>query len=435
MVSNTIKGKCSCNNNHSDFLSCYWRIMASEQIRILPHRKAKGTDICGVESSQYIVRSDLACYMKAYHLRDVEKQPKVHSLHPNCTDGDHYLATPHHFYVIRGHECRRVKSLRKDNDASIFVLHPMCRGGDFYLARDERNFYIVFSGRGKYLHVSDMSTAADAKEIALHEDCKGGFYYFATAGYFYLVKPEDEEDRWRLQYRRTRDMKNYKEGVTFPIASSVANFLQSARTTEIVSHDSEEAWQMDVCGQESDQYVVRSDLKCYMKAWHLRDIKWQPTIHSLHPSCTGGLHYLATPHYFYVINSNCDEYRRVKDLSSDKDATVSKLHDRCRNGSFYLATNDKNFYIVFASRGKYAHVTDLSTAADWEENDLHDACKGGLHYFATEGYFYFIKPVETDSPWKFRYHRTRNLHTNEDGITFPIHSSAVGFMSMSIESS
>ena len=399
-----------------------------ELIQIVPHRKAKGTDICGVESSQYIIRSDLECYMKAYHLRDVEKQPKVHSLHPNCTNGDHYLATPHHFYVIIGHECRRVKSLRKDNDASIFVLHPMCRGGDFYLATDERNFYIVFSGRGKYLHVSDMSTAADAKEIALHEDCKGGLYYFATAGYFYLVKPADENERWRLQYRRTRDMKDYKEGVTFPLASPVANFIQSVRTTKIVSHD--DVKEMDICGQESYQYIVRSDLKCYMKAWHLRDVKWQSTVHSLHPSCTGGLHYLATPHYFYVING--DEYRRVKDLSSDKGATVSKLHDRCQGGTFYLATNDKNFYIVFASRGKYAHVTDLSTAADWDENDLHDACKGGLHYFATEGYFYFIKPAETNSPWKFRYHRTRNMHTSEDGITFPIHSFAAGFMSMSI---
>ena len=33
--------------------------------RIVPRNKAKGTDLCGQSSYQYIIRSDLDCYLKA----------------------------------------------------------------------------------------------------------------------------------------------------------------------------------------------------------------------------------------------------------------------------------------------------------------------------------------------------------------------------------
>lgn len=395
--------------------------------RIVPREDAaKGTDICGIESSQCIIRSDLGCYMKVYHLRDIVRQPKVHPLRSECSQGDHYLATPHHFYIIKGDEYRRVKSLRTDKGATIANLHWSCRGGDYYMATDDSNFYIVFADEGKCLHVNDMSTGANLKKYDLHDACKGGYYYFATAGYFYLVKPVDDE--WSLQYHRTRDMRDDRDGVTFPISPSIANFIQGTMA-EIVSHKEVNA--VDICGQESYQYIIRSDLGCYMKAWHLRDIDKQPTVHYLHPNCKQGDHYLATPYHFYVIKG--DECRRVKDISEDSDATIITLHSECQGGSFYLATDDNNFYIIFADRGTYVHVTDMSTAANMEVHKLHADCKKGLHYFATAGYFYLVKPVETGAKWSFQYHRTRDMKTNEEGVTFPIYPFVAEFLSISVD--
>ena len=118
-------------------------------IRIVPRNEAKGTDFCGQRSYQYIIRSDLDCYMKAYHVRDGDDPVTMHLLHPTCAWGDHYLATPDHFYIIKGDECRRVKDLSTGADPTTFTLHDECRNGDFYMAKNSTNFFVIRSNRGQ----------------------------------------------------------------------------------------------------------------------------------------------------------------------------------------------------------------------------------------------------------------------------------------------
>ena len=121
----------------------------ANQIRIVPRNEAKGTDFCGQRSYQYIIRSDLGCYMKAYHVRDGDDPVTIHLLHPTCAGGDHYLATPDHFYIIKDDECRRVKDLSTGADPTTFTLHEVCKNGDFYMAKNSTNFFVIRSNRGQ----------------------------------------------------------------------------------------------------------------------------------------------------------------------------------------------------------------------------------------------------------------------------------------------
>ena len=117
-------------------------------IQIVPRNKVKGTDLCGQRSYQYIIRSDLGCYMKAYHVRDGDDPVTIHPLHPTCAWGDHYLATPGsicscapgHFYIIKGRECRKVTDLSTGANPTTFDLNAECQDGDFYMANDSKNF-------------------------------------------------------------------------------------------------------------------------------------------------------------------------------------------------------------------------------------------------------------------------------------------------------
>ena len=90
--------------------------------------------------------------MKAYHVRDGDDPVTIHPLHPTCAWGDHYLATPDYFYIIKGDVCRRVKDLRTGADPEIFPLHDKCKPNSgaypancFYTATDSSNFYIIYA--------------------------------------------------------------------------------------------------------------------------------------------------------------------------------------------------------------------------------------------------------------------------------------------------
>ncbi|XP_071978381.1 uncharacterized protein [Engystomops pustulosus] len=189
--------------------------------KILPKNKAKGVDFCGVGKYYYIVRSDLACYMRSTNFNKGENL-EIFSLHPACRDGDHYLAHKDDlFYVIKGNYYRRVKNMNTDEDSVVYTLHPNCQGGDFYLSAWD-SFYIIYLSRGVYRKTKNMNKDEDSEEYSLHPNCKNGLYYFGTEDYYYFVKPHDE---WGIQYVRSTNFHENTNTETFSFHPSVINFL------------------------------------------------------------------------------------------------------------------------------------------------------------------------------------------------------------------
>ena len=94
---------------------------------------------------------------------------------------------------------------------------------------------------------------------------------------------------------------------------------------------------IDICGGGNPEiYIIRSDLKCYMKtakpnldyAPKFRDQSY--TIYPLHPICTGADHYVQGPDGFNIIKD--DHYFTVSDLSMPVDLSIEKipLSDYCK---------------------------------------------------------------------------------------------------------
>ena len=202
---------------------------------------------------------------------------------------------------------------------------------------------------------------------------------------------------------------------------------------------------VDFCGT-SKLYIVRSDLGLYLESSDFEK-GTDAIVRILHPDCSGGDHYLSrvyspffgTDYPWFVIITG-DHFRRVTDLSTAADMTAdTRLHEKCRGGDFYLATSSfrsgarsPSFIIVFADDGMYRVVSDLGTAKDAREYKLHDACKGGLYYWATESYWagrvwhYLVK----QEGGELRFHYTKDLGTNEGGATQAFHPSVMNFLTM-----
>ena len=200
--------------------------MATPVPQIVPRgSKAKGTDICGQESWQYVIRSDLGYYMLSYHIRDV-KNMEICPLHPTCSWGDHYVGVGSGtkcFYIIKGNSCRCVSSLETDEDSTTFTLRSECVGGDFYMATYDDKFYVI---RGsKLVLVEDMKNGASGTVTKkdMHRNCTGGLYYWATRGFFYFIKPSASV--WGFEYHRTRDLTTDSEPTDFTVDPTVAKFL------------------------------------------------------------------------------------------------------------------------------------------------------------------------------------------------------------------
>ena len=202
-----------------------------KRIQIVPRDKAEGTDFCGQRSDQFIIRSDLGCYMKAYHVRDGDIPVKIYPLHPTCAEGDHYLATPKHFYIIKDNKCRKVTDLYRGADPETFQLHPGCEGGLFYMAKDSDNFFIIKSTECK--HVTNLKSGkvktSDQQILEKYEFNKaddhdiGSCYHWATTGYLYFLNPITT---WSLEYHRTKDLfKDPDECNDFPVYPPITAFL------------------------------------------------------------------------------------------------------------------------------------------------------------------------------------------------------------------
>ena len=205
-----------------------------KRIRIVPRDEAKGTDFCGQRSDQFIIRSDLRCCMKAYHVRDGDIPVKIYPLHPTCAGGDHYMATPKHFYIIKGNKCRKVTDLYRGADPETFQLHPDCQGGLFYMAKDSDNFFIITynSQESKYdcKHVTNLKDGkvknSDQQILGKYKFSEadiGSRYYWATTGYLYFLNPITT---WSLEYHRTKDLfKDPEKCNDFPVYPPITAFL------------------------------------------------------------------------------------------------------------------------------------------------------------------------------------------------------------------
>ncbi|XP_069490135.1 uncharacterized protein [Ambystoma mexicanum] len=179
---------------------------------------------------------------------------------------------------------------------------------------------------------------------------------------------------------------------------------------------------VDFCGVDKYYYIVRSDMKCYMRSTNFNEGK-DLSVFSLHNSCLGGDHYLAhEDDLFYIIKTT--SYRRVSNMNTDCDAVVYSLHPNCQGGDHYLSAFGK-FYIIYASEGKYRRVKNMNTDEDAVEYDLHENCKNGLYYWGVKDYYYYVKPHDQ---WGIQYYRCTNFNTNEDGVSYSFHEDVVNFL-------
>ena len=215
-----------------------------------------------------------------------------------------------------------------------------------------------------------------------------------------------------------------------------------------------EAPGVDFCGGVSGEIcIIRSDLKCYMTVADLHTGK-DATLHSLHPSCSGGDHYFAiysnpgigaSRTSYYIVKGN--EFREVSDLTNDTDPRMGVLHERCQGGDFYVATAKfftatyiRIFIIVFIDKGILRVVTDLETGqkdaalVTWEaEYNLNKEMLDGLYFFGTKTKtagklaFYVIKPY---GKWGLQYYCSDDMGTDgeKSGQTSSVHPSVTNFL-------
>ena len=197
---------------------------------------------------------------------------------------------------------------------------------------------------------------------------------------------------------------------------------------EIVPKKAPEARGIDFCATNGCYYIIRSDLGVYMRCKNFHEAK-DIEIFSLNQACQWGDHYLAGKFgilgiltYFYIIKGN--EYRRVTDMSLDKDAVVYNLHPNCRGGTFYYSAFGK-YYIVFADRGVYRRVKNMNTDKDAVEYSIHPAFQNGLYIWGETDYVYCLKQADR---WGVIYHRSTNMNLNEDPCTVSLHESVLNFV-------
>ncbi|ROJ18937.1 hypothetical protein DPX16_0295 [Anabarilius grahami] len=188
---------------------------------IIPKSKTKGIDFCALgEYKFHIIRSDLGCYMRTNNLKE-GSNISIHSLHPSCQNGDHYLGSGDWFYIIKGNSYRRVTDLTKDSGAEVYSLHPNCQGGDHYFSA-YGYFHIIFHGKGTFRSVTDMNTDSGAEEYNLHPNCRNGLYYWGVLNYYYFLKPVSE---WGVEFHTSKNLhRDYCVGV-YSVHPDVLNFL------------------------------------------------------------------------------------------------------------------------------------------------------------------------------------------------------------------
>ena len=223
--------------------------------RIVSHREAKGVDIAG-NFQNYIIRSDLGCFMCVTQNLDREQECTIFPLHPTCANGDQYFS--YHiremdlisssntdrmfYYVIKGNSCRQVEDLSTDANARVSDVHKDCQNGDFYMASHlgAPAFIIIYAKDWTFRAVSDLKSAEPSsfyKDIYhhsgpynIHNNCKEGLYYwtvdignvFASTTNFKIIKGINE---WGVEIHGTLDLTTDDGGYDETITRSITNFL------------------------------------------------------------------------------------------------------------------------------------------------------------------------------------------------------------------
>ncbi|CAM2102814.1 unnamed protein product [Caretta caretta] len=125
---------------------------------LVPRKDSLGTDIFRNNNGDYIVHSDLGCYLQT-ELDNI----KIQRLHPLCQGGDHYLGCVEdpNAYIIKGSSYRVVKDLSMDEEA--------------------KDWGIVCS-------VEDLGTDEGGFDSCLAPECCEGLYYFGIQEFLTLIK-------------------------------------------------------------------------------------------------------------------------------------------------------------------------------------------------------------------------------------------------------
>ncbi|XP_056605096.1 uncharacterized protein LOC130421305 [Triplophysa dalaica] len=188
---------------------------------IVPRKKTKGVDFCGLNYYYYIIRSDIGCYMQAGNFNK-GLELSVFKLHPSCQNGDHYFGHKNrYFYVIKGKSYRRVRDLSTDSDAAVANLHANCQGGDHYFSAFDW-FYVIFQGKGRFRRTKDLSLDSEAGEYKLHPNCSNGLYYWGLPDHIYFLKQASE---WGVEYYKGTDLEKDKRTDVYSVHPDVLNFL------------------------------------------------------------------------------------------------------------------------------------------------------------------------------------------------------------------
>lgn len=190
--------------------------------RIVPRKDAPGTGIFRKRHGDFMVRSDLGCYLRTERL-ETGRSIEIRGLHPSCQGGDHYLGSERDpdIYIIKGDSYRVVQDLSTDEGAQVYQLHPNCRGGDHYMKRADF-FFILFFGQGVVRGVCDLSTDSRGEDIPLHPQCCLGLYYFGIGSYWAMVTVDQ---RWGAQFYLYKSFINANLAAVYSIHPDLVSFL------------------------------------------------------------------------------------------------------------------------------------------------------------------------------------------------------------------
>ncbi|KYO48251.1 uncharacterized protein LOC109283178 [Alligator mississippiensis] len=189
---------------------------------IVPRKEAPGTGVFRKSNGDYIIRSDLGCYLRTQFL-ETGHSTEIRDLHPSCRDGEHYLGSERdpNIYIIKRDSYRVVQDLSTDQGAKVYELHPNCRGGDHYM-KCSNFFLILFCERGVMRGVGNLSTDYEGEDVPLHPQCRLGLYYFGIANFRAFIKMDE---RWGTQFYLYKNMTTATLAAVYSIHPSVLNFL------------------------------------------------------------------------------------------------------------------------------------------------------------------------------------------------------------------
>lgn len=200
---------------------------------LLKRSKGKGIDICGSESSTYIIRSDLGCYMKIDGYLDQPQKLNICPINPFCAGGDHYVNDGKMFYIIRGNSFISVSDLSYPTGHPVIVksLHQSCSNGDHYLFANG-SYFVIYEKSNTYIAVSDLSTGEAAKPTGEIQDGNRGIYYFGTPAKLYTKTSFGvihQADQWGVSFSVIDSLT--QEGENFILLPDIINFFPGGLST------------------------------------------------------------------------------------------------------------------------------------------------------------------------------------------------------------